>query len=222
MTSDAKPVDQFTLWIAWAWIEIEAGDKAKASLYLCAATNPSLGDTADVATVTPHQLLSARQTLSGDLGCFISTSQFDSAVLAAESLAMLEYLTSPGGSESTSVAQGNITAAMDRIWMVSEALCKRDGSETEAHERILQTGARLLYLHASRGYVLRLEAVGYPVPPDCLLTHRSLLQAFPKRLSARTPSEMHRFLPSQHHLSHAFHLGIPEFRNRRSGEKHVA
>ncbi|KAL2753611.1 hypothetical protein ACRALDRAFT_2036919 [Sodiomyces alcalophilus JCM 7366] len=151
MTS-GEHVDKLALWIAWAWIELEAGDKAKAVLYLCAATNPSLCDVADAATVTPHHLLSARQTLSGDLGCLISTSQLDAAAVSnAEMLAMLEYLTLPGGSESTSVAQGNITAAMDRIWMVSEALCKRGRSETEAHERILQAGARLLYLHASRG-----------------------------------------------------------------------
>ncbi|ROT40363.1 DUF1740-domain-containing protein [Sodiomyces alkalinus F11] len=146
-----ESADKLVLWTVWAWIELEAGDKAKAVLYICAATSPSLGDTADAATVTPHHLLSARQTLSGDLGYFISTSQFDAAVSNAELLAMLEYLTLPGGSEPASVAQGNIAAALDRMWMVSEALCQRGQGGTEVHERILQAGARLLYLHASRG-----------------------------------------------------------------------
>lgn len=105
----------------------------------------------DATAPTPHQLLNTQQTLSSTVGYSVSSSDHPKAVLNAEALVLFEYLTAQRGAESASISQGNITAAMDRLWAVSRDLESHRGTNWWGHEKLLQAGARLLYLHASRG-----------------------------------------------------------------------
>lgn len=137
-----------------AWIELELNNKTRATLCLCAASDSTFGaglDAIDVALPSPPQLIMVRQTLSSNIGYNFSESRNEVASLLAVVLALFEYLTLPGGSESASLSQGNISAAMTRIWGASDELCTRKARHTTYHEALLQASVRLLYFHASRG-----------------------------------------------------------------------
>lgn len=142
------------LWKTWAWMELRAGNNAQAIVRLCASTDGSYVTTPEAVIRAPSQLLKAQQSLSANLEHETSTGQLDDAIITAECLALLAYLTAQEGSEPTSEAQGSISAAMERIWTMSSELCARGQSKSPTHERLLQAGARLLYYHASRGWVL--------------------------------------------------------------------
>lgn len=139
------------LWNTWAWMDLQAGNKAQAIARLCAATDESLRNAPEPTMVGPAQLLKAHQTLLAYVEQKVIAKQLDDAVTIAECLALLVYLTAQEESEPTSEAQGSVSAAMERIWTVSSELCARGQSKSPTHERLLQAGARLLYHHASRG-----------------------------------------------------------------------
>ncbi|KAK2064512.1 DUF1740-domain-containing protein [Colletotrichum caudatum] len=148
MISTSNSNDGLMLWKTWAWMDLNAGNNVQAIARLCAAADGSFRDTMISA---PSQLLKAHQSLVANLENQIFNGQLDDAVITAECLALLVYLTSQEASEPTSEAQGSISAAMERIWTVSSECCTRGRSRSPAHERLLQAGARLLYHHASRG-----------------------------------------------------------------------
>jgi hypothetical protein len=75
----------------------------------------------------------------------------DGAAIYAEGLALLSYLTDGGNKEPTSDAQGNISSAMNTIASISSEFKSRGNASTRSHERILQFGAQIVYLNASRG-----------------------------------------------------------------------
>jgi hypothetical protein len=78
---------------------------------------------------------------------------------------LLEYLTSEDGSEPASEAQGNITAALSTTQTFSHELESRHLHHSPHHERLLQTAARLLYHHATHGYVhVPPSPFPYPIP----------------------------------------------------------
>jgi nuclear exosome regulator NRDE2 len=154
LQTSASSTDILLLWTSRAWMELENGDKTRATICLCAASDPSFGASLGVSEpVIPSspQLIMVRQTLSSNMGYSFSESRLEEASLLAVALALFEYLTLPGGSESASLLQGNIAAAMDRVWAASGELCTRGASHTASHEGLLQASAKLLYFHASRG-----------------------------------------------------------------------
>ncbi|KAK1598701.1 NRDE-2, necessary for RNA interference-domain-containing protein [Colletotrichum navitas] len=148
LISTSNSSDGLMLWRTWAWMDLNAGNNAQAIVRLCAATDGALRD---AVVATPSQLLKAHQSLLASLESQIFSGQLDDAIVTAECLALLVYLTSQEGSEPTSEAQGSISAAMERIWTMSSEFCTRGQSKSPTHERLLQAGARLLYHHASRG-----------------------------------------------------------------------
>ncbi|KAF9874019.1 hypothetical protein CkaCkLH20_08391 [Colletotrichum karsti] len=151
LLSTSNHAQGLILWKTWAWMELSAGNRTSAVVRLCAAVDESLRNTPGLVAPTSTQLLKARQILLDTLERHLSTRQLDDAVLTAECLAMLVYLTLEETSEPTSEAQGSITMAMERVWTVSSELCAQGLAKSQAHERLLQAGARLLYHHASRG-----------------------------------------------------------------------
>ncbi|KAK1975115.1 NRDE-2, necessary for RNA interference-domain-containing protein [Colletotrichum cereale] len=148
LLSTSNSSDGLMLWKTWAWMDLHAGNNVQAIAHLCAATDASFRD---AVVAAPSQLLKAHQSLLATLERQIFTGQLDDAVITAECLALLVYLTSQEGSEPTSEAQGSISSAMERIWTMSSEFCLRGQSKSLTHERLLQAGARLLYHHASRG-----------------------------------------------------------------------
>ncbi|KAF4932040.1 Protein NRDE2-like protein [Colletotrichum viniferum] len=151
MVSPASFTGGLLLFKTWAWMELDEGNRNQAILRLCASVDQSLRNAPGLAAPSPSQLLKARQTLLDDLEHQLSLRQPDEAILSAECLALLVYLTSQEGSEPTSEAQGSISMAMERLWTVSSELCAQGQAKSQAHERLLQAAARLLYHHASRG-----------------------------------------------------------------------
>ncbi|OHW90019.1 DUF1740 domain-containing protein [Colletotrichum incanum] len=151
LISTSNSSDGLILWKTWAWMDLHAGNNVQAIARLCAATDGSFRNAPETVIVAPSQLLKAHQSFLANLERQISAGHLDDAVVTAECLALLAYLTVQEGSEPTSEAQGSISAAMERIWTMSSELCTRGQSKSPTHERLLQAGARLLYHNASRG-----------------------------------------------------------------------
>lgn len=144
-------LDSALLWTSWAWIELEVGDRTRSLLCLCALSDSSPTTLIDATEATAHQILNTRQVLASEAGYSFSATKHDQAFLFAEALTLFEYLTVSGGSESASIAQGNISAAVDRVWAASREAVNRGLQRSSGHERLLQSAAKLLYFHATRG-----------------------------------------------------------------------
>jgi hypothetical protein len=102
-------------------------------------------------TVSPALLLKAKSHFSSTRDYSLSSQQLETAAQYAESLMLLEYLTSDSGNEPASKSQGNIIAALSTIHAFSRELESRSLTQTTHHERLLQTASRLLYYHATHG-----------------------------------------------------------------------
>lgn len=137
-----------SLWLSWAWIELVDGAPFSRVLSrLCFSTDEETSpEGPSPTTVLKHKQeltsLSAQCLLRGDLGGFS---------IAAKMVAMLEYLSSTGGSEPRSERQGSISSAMDVIWRHSGALQARDQGKSAQHEELLNFAAMLLYMHTNLG-----------------------------------------------------------------------
>lgn len=145
------------LWNTFAWLELEAGNKHKA-LTLCVIStedrsNPSLlGRSLDTeGVITPSQLLKTRQILSSHRDFSLSSGDLSQASEFAQTLSLFEYLSIETSTEPMSTHQGSISAAMSSIKaFTSDVMSRGQGSSADL-ERLLQSAAHLLYLHASRG-----------------------------------------------------------------------
>lgn len=137
------------LWTTWAWLDIEAGD-LRGAIARCIA---STGGPADAETTVAYsQLLKARQTLSSSREFLLSVGNIQQASLHAETSSLLDYV-SPhiNSAESAPSRQGDIQATMTIInTFTAEAVARGHGSSAHV-ERLLQSAAHLLYLHATRG-----------------------------------------------------------------------
>lgn len=137
------------LWTTWAWLDVEGGD-LKGAIAKCIA---STGDSTDAEpTVTNSQLLKARQKLSSSREFLLSVGNIHQATLHAETSSLLDYV-SPRllSAGSTPSRQGDIQATMDIInTFTSEAVARGHGNSAHL-ERLHQSAAHLLYLHATRG-----------------------------------------------------------------------
>lgn len=145
------------LWNNFAWLELGAGNKHK-SLELCvlstgdqidqSMTDRSLG-TKDI--MAPSKLLKTRQILSSQRDFLLSSGDLVQASEFAQTLSLLEYLSNDTSTEPMSSQQGSISAAMSSINAFTSDVVSRGQGSSPDLERLLQSTAHLLYLHASRG-----------------------------------------------------------------------
>ncbi|KAI0476665.1 DUF1740-domain-containing protein [Xylaria cf. heliscus] len=147
--------DRVRLHIGAAWLELDDGDLAQAVLQLCRSVED--GPNSDNAQVpapveaTPSQILKARQFLVTNRDYKISSGDIPQAVIYAEGLVLLDYLTQRSEKETSSRKQGDIWSAILRITQCSEDLVSRGQQHSTSHEKFLQFSSRLLYYHASHG-----------------------------------------------------------------------
>lgn len=145
------------LWNTFAWLELEAGNKQQ-SLALCVLSTEDRSDqsmvdrsldTKDV--IVPSKLLKARQMLSSQRDFLLSSGDLGQASEFAQTLSLFEYLSTEISTEPMSFQQGSISAAVNSInAFTSDVISRKQGSSPDL-ERLLQSTAHLLYLHASRG-----------------------------------------------------------------------
>jgi hypothetical protein len=144
--SDSK--DSILLWKSWIWGCLEDGNKDLSLRYLLsiadASPNPSV-------EVTPAVLLKTRQHLSSNRDYLLSSADTRHAIIYAECLALLEYLSSTSSAEPQSSAQGDITSALSIFAAFSQTLSDRHLTHITSHELLLQSATRLLYHHARIG-----------------------------------------------------------------------
>ncbi|KAF3059377.1 Protein NRDE2 like protein [Daldinia childiae] len=144
---------KFSLNIAAAWMELEDGNLTKATLQLCILSDdpPSTRSISESPPASTAQILKTRHSLSSKRDYLLSLGDAESAIIYAEGLALLEYLTGQSNKEASSGSQGDIWSAISSISTCSDELVSRDLRSSSAHEILLQFAARLLYYHASQG-----------------------------------------------------------------------
>ncbi|KAI0552876.1 DUF1740-domain-containing protein [Xylaria curta] len=147
--------DRVCLHIGAAWLELDDGDLAKAVLQLCQSVEDepksNTAQAPDPTEAAPSQILKAKQFLVTNRDYKISSGDISQAVIYAEGLVLLDYLTQRSEKEPSSHAQGDIWSAIQRITQFSSDLVSRDQQHNPSHEIFLQFCARLLYYHASHG-----------------------------------------------------------------------
>jgi hypothetical protein len=149
--------DRVCLGIEAARAELEDGELAKVASHLCRLVkDASKSDNAPVlesAEASPSQILKARQFLLTNRDYKISSGEVAHAVIYAEGLVLLEYLTQRSEKEPSSQKQGDIWSAIISIKQCSKDLVSHGQQHCPSHEKFLQFAARLLYYHASHGFV---------------------------------------------------------------------
>ncbi|KAI1082221.1 DUF1740-domain-containing protein [Whalleya microplaca] len=145
--------DRFRLGIASAWMELEESNLTKSTLQLCSLSedSPSATLMLESSTASSAQILKTRQLLASNRDYLLSSGEEDHAVVYAEGLALLEYLTRQSNNEPSSGSQGDIWSAISSISVCSHELASRGLGGSPAHERLLQFAARLLYYHTRQG-----------------------------------------------------------------------
>jgi hypothetical protein len=139
------------LWKSWIWSYLEVVDKESALTRLLSIESGVLHDGIQSS---PFQLLKARQYLEQrrDYNLY-SGGRLKLAILYAELLALLLYLTSNSSTEPQSNGQGDITSAMAVYTSFSNSLSKmlmdRNVSD-RSHQEIFLQVSRALLLHCSR------------------------------------------------------------------------
>ncbi|KHN99678.1 uncharacterized protein MAM_02531 [Metarhizium album ARSEF 1941] len=132
--------------------ELKAGNKTLATARMCSAVEKSLPQAQmDLGSTSPAVILKTRQELVANIHQCLYKGRADDAAVFVEGLTLLSYLTDEGNVEPTSNTQGNISAAMNTVEAMSAEWKARGDANTRSHERILQFGAELLYLNATRG-----------------------------------------------------------------------
>lgn len=145
-------VSGFQLFKSLSWMQLERGNKIIAIARLCSAVDKSLRQTElDVDGVSPTVVLRTRQVITSEIHQCLYEGRVDDAAKYMEGLVLLSYLTDGGNLEPTSEAQGNVSAAMNTITSMTTEFKSRGYAGTRAHECILQFGAHILYLNATRG-----------------------------------------------------------------------
>ncbi|KAK8932564.1 hypothetical protein H634G_06222 [Metarhizium anisopliae BRIP 53293] len=142
----------FQLHKSLSWEELKAGNRTQAITWLCSAFDKSLRQAqADHGSISPAVILKTRQEIVAHIHQCLYEGRANDAAVFIEGLTLLSYLTDGGNIEPTSGAQGNISAAMNAIEGMSAEFKSRGDANTRSHERMLQFGAQLLYLNATRG-----------------------------------------------------------------------
>jgi hypothetical protein len=124
---------------------------AMAAKRLCAAFDPSLRGTQDDVLASSMQLLKAYRTASTKIEDSHTFRDLDGVGVYTEMLALLAYLQAEDSDEPRSRLQGSIPAAMAVLHRMTKEFRLRGIENNVIHERALQFGAKLLYLHACNG-----------------------------------------------------------------------
>ncbi|KAI9166653.1 Nuclear exosome regulator NRDE2 [Paramyrothecium foliicola] len=135
----------------WSLIELDNGKLNTALRRLCATVDESLQQEPEDARVSPMQYLKTYRALSARMVQALAEGDASCAGTCMESLTLLAYLQGDSIKEPRSTMQGDISSAMSAVHSMTEEFKRRELGHTVAHERALQFGARLLYLHASKG-----------------------------------------------------------------------
>ncbi|CAJ2509864.1 Uu.00g057640.m01.CDS01 [Anthostomella pinea] len=145
--------DRFRLGIFAAWLELEDRELVRSTLRVCLLAEENFSTTSipEGTVVSSAQILKARQVLASNQDYLVSSGDLANAVVYAEGLALLEYLTGQSGKEPISGSQGDIWSAMSSVSNCSSGFVSRGHGSTGEHEKLLQFAARLLYYHASHG-----------------------------------------------------------------------
>ncbi|KAI1772470.1 DUF1740-domain-containing protein [Hypoxylon cercidicola] len=145
--------EKVSLGIVAAWMELEDCNLPKSTLHLCALSDDSSSTTPiqEDSTASTTQILRARQFLSSNRDYLLSSGDAANAIIYAEGLALLEYLTRQSNKEPSSGSQGDIWSAISSITTCSDEFVFRGLADSPAHERLLQAAARLIYYHARQG-----------------------------------------------------------------------
>ncbi|KAI1448265.1 DUF1740-domain-containing protein [Annulohypoxylon stygium] len=145
--------EKISLTVAAAWMEIEDHNLTKGTLQLCVVSDEGSSTTSTLqnASASTAQILKARQFFSSNRDYLISSGNFGEALVYAEGLALLEYMTQESNKEPSNTNQGDIWSAVSSISTCSDELVTRDLGNNTHHERLLQFAARLLYHYASQG-----------------------------------------------------------------------
>ncbi|KAI1094698.1 DUF1740-domain-containing protein [Rostrohypoxylon terebratum] len=144
--------EKIALGISAAWMDIEDHNLTKGTLQLCALSDEeSTTSTLQNAFASTAQILKARQFFSSNRDYLLSSGHIGDAVIYAEGLALLEYLTQESNKEPSNGIQGDIWSAISSISTCSDDLVNRGLRNSIHHERLLQFAARLLYCYANQG-----------------------------------------------------------------------
>jgi len=160
--------DTIKVWQSWIWKTLDAGNKSTALKLLLSVADGSPNDS---ITNSPAILLKSKQFFSTARDYSLSNGDFEHAMLHAELLALLQYLTSTSRSETQSITQGDVSSALSVYKDFSQVLQDRNQGSSTTHELFLQSATRLLYHHAQSG----------PFRPALLRDHLAgFLILFPK------------------------------------------
>ncbi|KAI8634821.1 DUF1740-domain-containing protein [Xylariaceae sp. FL1651] len=221
--------DRVRIGIGAAWLELDEWKLAKAALQLCwLAENASqLEDTSmlESAEATPSQILKTQQFLAMNRDYDISSSRLAYAVIYAEGLVLLEYLTRRSEKEPRSSKQGDIWSAIASISQCSGELKSRGHEHSPAHEKFLQFAARLLYYHASHGSfrpsLLREQLVQYIsyFPSNTIFLHLFAWREERLSINDRVLTLLRNHVLTRHHESLPAHVFAISY-ELRTGNAH--
>ncbi|KAL5326754.1 hypothetical protein ACEPPN_004443 [Leptodophora sp. 'Broadleaf-Isolate-01'] len=177
--------DAIVLWHNRSWLSLEATDNASALQHLLSIAD---GKPDPSIALTPTILLRAKQHLSSTRDYLSSAGDFGRAVLYAECLALLTYLTSPATTEPQSPTQGSILPALEIYHSFTTTLLSRL-TKAQTHtplSHLTQSLTRLLTHHTSHG----------PYRPSLL---RTTLSQYLSLLPSSTPL-LHLYTHTEAHL----------------------
>ena len=140
--------DTILVWQSWIWKALNAGEKSTALTLLLSVAD---GTPNDILNLSPPMLLKTRQLFSSGRDSLVSCGDYSHAIIHAEFLALLQYLTSTSPTETQSTSQGDIASALSVYTEFSQALQDRNQGHSKSHELFLQSATRLLYHHARSG-----------------------------------------------------------------------
>ncbi|CAG8960474.1 hypothetical protein HYFRA_00008193 [Hymenoscyphus fraxineus] len=156
------------VWRNYTWSKIETSENPFALQQIFSIPN---GVVSKNVENSPALLLKTKQYLISNRDHLLSTGELRTAIIYAEILALLEYLTRNSGIETQSKAQGDIASALKVYITFSNSLSERNHSQTISHELLLQSASRILYHHARIG----------PFRPALLREHlTTFLTLFPR------------------------------------------
>ena len=140
--------DSIILWKNWVWTSLDDSDNEAALGRLLSIADCN---TKEISNLTAAALLKTRQYLSSHRDFFNSIGDLGHAILHAECLVLLEYLSINSMTGAKVEKQGDIAAAMSAASDFSQNLMDRKMGTASSHERFLQSTSRLLYHHIRTG-----------------------------------------------------------------------
>ncbi len=143
--------ESIILWKTWTWAYLDEGDNVGALRCLCSIADGLHSSKAVLGIPSLAALLKVKQHLSSNRDFWISAREIYRATLYGECLALLEYLSSASGMETSSNRQGDIVSALTVFENFSDALIARGDNLISSLELILQSAARLFYHHTQSG-----------------------------------------------------------------------